>query len=75
MKSLFPVLIRQKLLLLFLLFNAFAAKAQNHYGRFSTLDAQHYSFEIHLNDTTNRIEGKTVATINLLKPTSEVVLD
>lgn len=75
MKSQLLNFISQKLLLLFLLFNIFTVNAQNHYERFSTLDAQHYAFEIHLNDTTNRIEGKTVATINLLKPTNRVVLD
>ncbi len=75
MNKLFPCFIRQKLLLLFLIFGTFLSKAQNHSERFATLDALLYAFEIHLNDTTNRIEGKTIATIRLLKPTKNIVLD
>ncbi len=51
------------------------AVAQNHYERFTTLDVQHYTFEIHLNDTTNRIEGKTTILIDLLQPVKKISLN
>ena len=58
---------------LFLL--AFASIAQNHHSRFKSIDVQHYSFEIHLNDSTDRIDGKTSIQIKFLKPLDFVTLD
>lgn len=49
--------------------------AQNHYARFESIDVQNYIFEVHLNDSTNRIEGKTTIKIKFLKPSQKVVLD
>jgi aminopeptidase N len=49
--------------------------AQNHYTRFESIDVQNYIFDIHLNDSTNRIEGKTTIKIRFLKPAQKVVLD
>jgi aminopeptidase N len=66
---------RKTYLPVILFFVVFIATAQNHYERFSTLDVQHYSFEIHLNDTTDRIEGKTTILINLLQPVKKIPLD
>ncbi|MCK5730415.1 MAG: M1 family metallopeptidase [Draconibacterium sp.] len=51
------------------------SSAQNHHSRFESIDIQHYTFEIHLNDTTNRIEGKTTISLNLLKSVRQVNLD
>ena len=50
-------------------------QAQNHHKRFESIDIQHYSFEIHLNDSTNIIEGKTTVSLNLLKPVQQITLD
>lgn len=52
-----------------------AALSQNHHTRFESIDVQHYRFEIHLNDSTNRIEGKATITVKFLKPTENVVFD
>lgn len=49
--------------------------AQEHHFRFENIDVQHYVFEIHLNDSTNTIEGKTTASIKLLKPGNKIILD
>ena len=49
--------------------------AQNHHSCFESIDIQHYSFEIHLNDSTNRIEGKTIVSVNFLKPVQQFALD
>ncbi|MDB4582569.1 M1 family metallopeptidase [Draconibacterium sp.] len=49
--------------------------AQNHYTRFESIDIQHYSFEIHLNDTNNRIEGKTTVKVKFLRPSENIVFD
>jgi len=49
--------------------------AQNHYARFENIDVQHYIFYIQLNDSTNRIEGKTTIKIRFLKPSQKVILD
>ena len=54
---------------------AFTATAQNHHFRFESIDIQHYSFEIHLNDTTNIIEGKTTVYLDFLKPVQQLNLD
>ncbi len=53
----------------------FTLQAQNHHSRFESIDIQHYSFEIHLNDSTNRIEGKTTVSLNFLKPVQQITLD
>ena len=49
--------------------------AQTHLDRFESTDVQHYVFEIHLNDSTNRIEGKTTVTVKFLKPAQNLTLD
>ncbi len=49
--------------------------AQTHQQRFESIDVQHYSFEIHLNDANDKIEGKTSLQIKFLKPCDQVVLD
>lgn len=49
--------------------------AQNHHARFESIDVRHYKFEIHLNDTTNRIEGKTTVSVNFLKAVENCVFD
>ncbi len=49
--------------------------AQNHQSRFESIDVQHYIFEIHLNDTTNRIEGKTNIQVKFLKDSKNIKLD
>ncbi|MBN2635477.1 MAG: M1 family metallopeptidase [Prolixibacteraceae bacterium] len=49
--------------------------AQNHFGRFESIDVQHYIFEIHLNDSTNQIEGKTNILLKFLKTADSVQLD
>lgn len=62
--------------ILFLLFlSTFISSAQNHYQRFETIDVQHYMFDIHLNDSTNRIEGKTNVLVKFLKATDNLILD
>ena len=60
-------------ILLFIL--TFTATAQNHYSRFESIDIQHYSFEIHLNDSTNRIEGKTTVQVKFIKPLDKITLN
>jgi aminopeptidase N len=49
--------------------------AQNHYTRFESIDVQNYIFEIHLNDSTNVIEGKATVRVKFLKPAQKVTLD
>jgi len=49
--------------------------AQNHYSRFESIDVQHYIFEIHLNDSTNIIEGKATVSVKFLKPGRSLILD
>ncbi len=61
--------------LYFCLFLLIQLSAQNHYTRFESIDVQNYIFEIHLNDSTNRIEGKSTIKIKLLKPSQKVILD
>lgn len=51
------------------------AVAQNHHSRFESMDVQHYKFEIHLNDTTNRIEGIAQVSIKFLKTIEDFTLD
>lgn len=49
--------------------------AQNHHERFESIDVIHYVFEIHLNDSTDRIEGNSMVLINFLKPVKSFTLD
>ena len=49
--------------------------AQNHYARFESIDVQHCIFEIHVNDSTNVIEGKTTIKVKLLKQAEKLTLD
>jgi aminopeptidase N len=58
-----------------LIFSLHFSFAQTHQPRFETIDVQHYAFEIHLNDSTNRIECKTTVTIKFLKSAENVVFD
>jgi len=62
-------------LTIFFFFSVLFLNAQNHYSRFESIDIQHYIFEIHLNDTTNRIEGKATILVRFLKPSSSLQLD
>jgi aminopeptidase N len=49
--------------------------AQTHNERFKSIDVQHYSFEIHVNDTSNQIEGKTITTVKFMKLSDSIVFD
>ena len=49
--------------------------AQNHYSRFESIDVQHYKFEIHLNDSTNQIEGIATISIKFLQAKNDITLD
>ncbi len=60
---------------LVLLFSFLFINAQTHQARFESIDVQHYSFEIHLNDSTNRIEGKTKVLVQFLKVTESCIFD
>lgn len=51
------------------------SQAQKHQLRFESIDVQHYKFEIHLNDTTNCLVGKTTISVMFLKPADNVVFD
>jgi len=57
------------------LISCFTLKGQNHHERFEHIDIQHYIFEVHLNDTTNCIKGRTTIELKLLKPSDKIVLD
>ncbi len=61
--------------LLFCVSSTLFLAAQNHHIRFENFDIQHYSFEIHLNDTTDIIEGKANIKLITLKPNKNIVLD
>ncbi|WP_297093675.1 M1 family metallopeptidase [uncultured Draconibacterium sp.] len=61
-------------LLLFLSSFVFSS-AQNHQSRFEKIDVQHYKFEIHLNDTTNHIEGFATISTKFLQPSNDITLD
>lgn len=63
------------LIILFIVLSLAQLSAQNHYTRFESIDVQNYIFEIHLNDSTNRIEGKSTIRIKILKPSQKVILD
>ncbi len=60
---------------LFVLLSSCNLFAQNHHERFENMDVMHYMFEIHLNDSTNRIEGNAMLLINFLKPVQSFTLD
>lgn len=62
-------------ILFFLILCLSNLSAQNHYNRFESIDIQNYIFEIHLNDSTNRIEGRARIKIKFLKPTQKIQLD
>ncbi len=62
-------------LLLFPFCFVYFALAQNHVSRFERFDIQHYDFEIHLNDSTDCIEGKTIINLKFLKPAQILPLD
>lgn len=62
------------LVLLAILF-VISAAAQDHYERFERIDVNHYTFELHLNDSTNRISGETTVEFTALKPLKEITLD
>ncbi len=66
---------KQISILLFCLLFLTHLSAQNHFSRFESIDVQHYVFEIHINDSTNRIEGKAIARIKILKPLKSIALD
>lgn len=59
----------------FLILCLIQLSAQNHYARYESIDVQHYIFEIHLNDSTNVIEGKTTVKVKLLNPSENLTLD
>ncbi|WP_346858189.1 M1 family metallopeptidase [uncultured Draconibacterium sp.] len=61
--------------ILFFILGCLKIHAQNHNSRFESIDVQHYKFEIHLNDTTNRIEGTSKVTVKFLKPAENVIFD
>ena len=63
------------LIISFIVLSFIQLSAQNHYDRFESIDIQNYIFEIHLNDTTNRIEGKTNIKIRFLKQSQKLILD
>ncbi|MCY1722155.1 M1 family metallopeptidase [Prolixibacteraceae bacterium Z1-6] len=69
------MIFRKLLPLIVFAFFVFSSTAQKHYQRFESIDVQHYKFEIHLNDTTNRIEGTTIVLVKFLKPAENVVFD
>ncbi len=49
--------------------------AQNNYTRFESIDVKHYIFEIHLNDTTDCIQGKANILVRFIKPAKTLELD
>lgn len=49
--------------------------AQNHYAQFKSVDVQHYIFEIHVNDSTDRIDGNATILIRFLQPGNALELD
>ncbi len=58
-----------------LLFIASAVQAQNHQKRFENIDIRHYVFEIHLNDSTDRIEAAATISVNFIHPVQQIVFD
>lgn len=61
--------------LLLFLGNVVVLSAQNHQSRFEKIDVQHYKFEIHLNDTTNQIEGIATISLKFLQTSNDITLD
>ncbi len=51
------------------------SSAQNHYDRFNSIDVLHYTFEIHLKDTTKRIEGAATVRVKFLRAANSITLD
>ncbi len=54
---------------------AFLLSAQNHQERFESIDVQHYKFEIHLSDSSDNIEGRTIVSVKILEPAENLILD
>ncbi|WP_340113942.1 M1 family metallopeptidase [Maribellus mangrovi] len=66
----------RNLILVLVLVLAFSvANAQNHLERFKSIDVIHYSFELHLHDESDQIEGTADITIRFLKPAYSFNLD
>ncbi|WP_303922761.1 M1 family metallopeptidase [Draconibacterium sediminis] len=61
--------------LLLFLSSVVLSSAQKHQLRFEKIDVQHYKFEIHLNDTTNQIEGIATILIKFLQTSNDITLD
>ncbi|KJF42235.1 M1 family metallopeptidase [Draconibacterium sediminis] len=61
--------------LLLFLCSVVLSSAQKHQLRFEKIDVQHYKFEIHLNDTTNQIEGIATISIKFLQTSNDITLD
>ncbi|MBT6006738.1 MAG: M1 family metallopeptidase [Prolixibacteraceae bacterium] len=66
---------KQIYILTIFLTNIITLAAQEHHSRFESIDIQQYIFEIHLNDSTDKIEGKTTVFAKFLKPTQKATLD
>ncbi len=66
---------KQLFLTILIIITALFTFAQSNYTRFREIDIQHYIFEIQLNDTTNRIEGKATIKAKILQPASKIILD
>ena len=49
--------------------------AQKHTERFESIDVLHYSFDIKVTDTSNRIEGKAIIDIEFINPVTSFYLD
>jgi aminopeptidase N len=66
----------RKYFCLCLLFNLFlVVSAQDKYSRNLNADVIHYEFAITLNDTTNRIEGRTLIKVRLINKVDSVSFD
>lgn len=59
----------------FLLLWSLFSNAQKHHDRLESLDVLHYCFEIHLNDSTNKIEGTTTIKVKFLHAAKRFNLD
>ncbi len=63
------------LILSILIFGCFPLFAQTHHNRLESIDVMQYGFEIHLNDSTNVIEGRASVIFNVLKLIESITLD
>lgn len=66
---------KKYLLFVISLWFSFACLAKDGYPRNPGADVIHYEFSLVLNDSTNVIEGKTVASIKLIQPRDSISLD